>query len=232
MILGIDTSSDTMTIALFDNGVVIGEYTTNLKKNHSVRLLPAIAALMDECSVKPTDLKKIAVAKGPGSYTGLRIGVTVAKTMAWDAGIPIVGISSLALLAENALYFSGKVVALMDARRGNVYAGVYQAIQGEMSNILPDSHIALAELLEKLQQSGENEAIFFTGTLNEQICLMITETLGDRAIFASADYTYARAGSLVKLAEQLTGEPADTFIPDYLKLAEAESKWLESRGSE
>lgn len=232
MILGIDTSSDTMTIALFNNGVVIGEYTTNLKKNHSVRLLPAIAALMDECSVKPTDLKNIAVAKGPGSYTGLRIGVTVAKTMAWDAGIPIVGISSLALLAENGLYFSGKVVALMDARRGNVYAGVYQAIQGEMSNILPDSHIALAELLEKLQQSGENEAIFFTGTLNEQICLMITETLGDRAIFASADYTYARAGSLVKLAEQLTGEPADTFIPDYLKLAEAESKWLESRGSE
>lgn len=232
MILGIDTSSDTMTVALFNNGVVIGEYTTNLKKNHSVRLLPAIAALMDECSVKPTDLKKIAVAKGPGSYTGLRIGVTVAKTMAWDAGIPIVGISSLALLAENGLYFSGKVVALMDARRGNVYAGVYQAIQGEMSNILPDSHIALAELLEKLQQSGENEAIFFTGTLNEQICLMITETLGDRAIFASADYTYARAGSLVKLAEQLTGEPADTFIPDYLKLAEAESKWLESRGSE
>lgn len=231
MILGIDTSSDTMTVALFNNGVVIGEYTTNLKKNHSVRLLPAIAALMDECSVKPTDLKKIAVAKGPGSYTGLRIGVTVAKTMAWDAGIPIVGISSLALLAENGLYFSGKVVALMDARRGNVYAGVYQAIQGEMSNILPDSHIALAELLEKLQQSGENEAIFFTGTLNEQICLMITEILGDRAIFASADYTYARAGSLVKLAEQLTGEPADTFIPDYLKLAEAESKWLESRGS-
>lgn len=231
MILGIDTSSDTMTVALFNNGVVIGEYTTNLKKNHSVRLLPAIAALMDECSVKPTDLKKIAVAKGPGSYTGLRIGVTVAKTMAWDAGIPIVGISSLALLAENGLYFSGKVVALMDARRGNVYAGVYQAIQGEMSNILPDCHIALAELLEKLQQSGENEAIFFTGTLNEQICLMITETLGDRAIFASADYTYARAGSLVKLAEQLTGEPADTFIPDYLKLAEAESKWLESRGS-
>lgn len=108
MILGMDTSSDTMTIALFNEGVVIGEYTTNLRKNHSVRLLPAIAVLMEECGVKPTDLEKIAVAKGPGSYTGLRIGVTVAKTMAWDAGIPIVGISSLALLAENGLYFSWK----------------------------------------------------------------------------------------------------------------------------
>lgn len=69
MILGMDTSSDTMTIALFNEGVVIGEYTTNLRKNHSVRLLPAIAVLMEECGVKPTDLEKIAVAKGPGSYT-------------------------------------------------------------------------------------------------------------------------------------------------------------------
>ncbi|MBC1544903.1 tRNA (adenosine(37)-N6)-threonylcarbamoyltransferase complex dimerization subunit type 1 TsaB [Listeria cossartiae] len=230
MILGMDTSSDTMTIALFNEGVVLGEYTTNLKKNHSVRLLPAIAALMEECGVKPTALEKIAVAKGPGSYTGLRIGVTVAKTMAWDAGIPIVGISSLALLAENGLYFPGKVVALMDARRGNVYAGVYQASHGEMKNVIADGHIALTELVEQLAQ-GE-DAILFVGTLTEQIQLAVTEILGERAIFAQADYTYSRASSLVKLAADLDGEPADHFVPDYLKLAEAESKWLESRGSE
>ncbi|HAO6429250.1 TPA: tRNA (adenosine(37)-N6)-threonylcarbamoyltransferase complex dimerization subunit type 1 TsaB [Listeria monocytogenes] len=230
MILGMDTSSDTMTIALFNEGVVLGEYTTNLKKNHSVRLLPAIAALMDECGVKPTDLKKIAVAKGPGSYTGLRIGVTVAKTMAWDAGIPIVGISSLALLAENGLYFPGKVVALMDARRNNVYAGIYQASEGKMENIFADGHIALADLLEPLASS--DEPILFVGTLTEQIGATVTEILGEQAIFGQADYTYSRASSLVKLAADLDGEPADNFVPDYLKLAEAESKWLESRGSE
>ncbi|EAE1293211.1 TPA: tRNA (adenosine(37)-N6)-threonylcarbamoyltransferase complex dimerization subunit type 1 TsaB [Listeria monocytogenes] len=230
MILGMDTSSDTMTIALFNEGVVLGEYTTNLKKNHSVRLLPAIAALMDECGVKPTDLKKIAVAKGPGSYTGLRIGVTVAKTMAWDAGIPIVGISSLALLAENGLYFPGKVVALMDARRNNVYAGIYQASEGKMENIFADGHIALAELLEPLASS--DEPILFVGTLTEQIGATVTEILGEQAIFGQADYTYSRASSLVKLAADLDGEPADNFVPAYLKLAEAESKWLESRGSE
>ncbi|EAD9072713.1 tRNA (adenosine(37)-N6)-threonylcarbamoyltransferase complex dimerization subunit type 1 TsaB [Listeria monocytogenes] len=230
MILGMDTSSDTMTIALFNEGVVLGEYTTNLKKNHSVRLLPAIAALMDECGVKPTDLKKIAVAKGPGSYTGLRIGVTVAKTMAWDAGIPIVGISSLALLAENGLYFPGKVVALMDARRNNVYAGIYHASEGKMENIFADGHIALAELLEPLASS--DEPILFVGTLTEQIGATVTEILGEQAIFGQADYTYSRASSLVKLAADLDGEPADNFVPDYLKLAEAESKWLESRGSE
>ncbi|EAC7120413.1 tRNA (adenosine(37)-N6)-threonylcarbamoyltransferase complex dimerization subunit type 1 TsaB [Listeria monocytogenes] len=230
MILGMDTSSDTMTIALFNEGVVLGEYTTNLKKNHSVRLLPAIAALMDECGVKPTDLKKIAVAKGPGSYTGLRIGVTVAKTMAWDAGIPIVGISSLALLAENGLYFPGKVVALMDARRNNVYAGIYHASEGKMENIFADGHIALAELLEPLASS--DEPILFVGTLTEQIGATVKEILGEQAIFGKADYTYSRASSLVKLAADLDGEPADNFVPAYLKLAEAESKWLESRGSE
>ncbi|EAF5599920.1 tRNA (adenosine(37)-N6)-threonylcarbamoyltransferase complex dimerization subunit type 1 TsaB [Listeria monocytogenes] len=230
MILGMDTSSDTMTIALFNEGVVIGEYTTNLRKNHSVRLLPAIAVLMEECGVKPTDLEKIAVAKGPGSYTGLRIGVTVAKTMAWDAGIPIVGISSLALLAESGLYFPGKVVALMDARRGNVYAGVYQVTEGKMQSVIADGHIALTELLEQFAPS--EELILFVGTLTEQICVTVTEVLGERAVFAQADYTYSRASSLVKLAENLDGEPADNFVPDYLKLAEAESKWLESRGSE
>ncbi|MBC2260019.1 tRNA (adenosine(37)-N6)-threonylcarbamoyltransferase complex dimerization subunit type 1 TsaB [Listeria sp. FSL L7-0091] len=230
MILGMDTSSDTMTIALFNKGVVLGEYTTNLKKNHSVRLLPAIAALMEECGVKPTDLEKIVVAKGPGSYTGLRIGVTVAKTMAWDAGIPIVGISSLALLAENGLYFPGKVVALMDARRLNVYAGVYQANHGEMKNLIADSHTALTDLLEQLKHG--TDTILFIGTLTEQICFTVMEVLGERAIFAQADYSYSRASSLVKLAENLIGESADNFVPDYLKLAEAESKWLESRGSE
>ncbi|MBC1252443.1 tRNA (adenosine(37)-N6)-threonylcarbamoyltransferase complex dimerization subunit type 1 TsaB [Listeria welshimeri] len=232
MILGMDTSSDTMTIALFHEGVVLGEYTTNLKKNHSVRLLKAIASLMEECGVKPTDLEKIAVAKGPGSYTGLRIGVTVAKTMAWDAKIPIVGVSSLALLAENGLYFSGKVVALMDARRGNIYAGVYQANSNhdKMENIVTDSHIALTDLLEPFKES--KEAILFIGTLTEQICDTVSETLGERAIFARADTTYSQASTLVKLAEKLDGELADNFVPDYLKLAEAESKWLESRRSE
>lgn len=75
--------------------------------------------------------------------------------MAWDAGIPIVGISSLALLAENGLYFPGKVVALMDARRGNVYAGVYQVTEGKMQSVIADGHIALTELLEQFAPSEE-----------------------------------------------------------------------------
>lgn len=101
MILGIDTATDTMSVALSNEGQIMGEITTNLKKNHSVRLLPAISELLTECGVTVRDLTKIAVAKGPGSYTGLRIGVTAAKTLAWDLGIPIVGVSSLEVLAKS-----------------------------------------------------------------------------------------------------------------------------------
>src|SRR5699024_7344353 len=81
-------------VAIMKDSRVIGEIVTHLKKNHSVRLMPAIDQLMKEVKVIPEDLTKIVVAKGPGSYTGVRIGLTTAKTMAWALDIPIIGISS------------------------------------------------------------------------------------------------------------------------------------------
>lgn len=226
MILGIDTATDTMSVALSNEGQIMGEITTNLKKNHSVRLLPAISELLTECGVTVKDLTKIAVAKGPGSYTGLRIGVTVAKTLAWDLGIPIVGVSSLEVLAKSGGLFSGKIVALMDARRENVYAGVYLYDDGLIS-VLPDQHIALSELLTHF--SGTTEKILFVGAIPENLRDIITGTLGQHALFASRDMNFARAASLVSLAENEQGVDATNFTPDYLKLAEAESKWLEAR---
>ncbi len=226
MILGIDTATDTMSIALFNEGQITGELTTNLKKNHSVRLLPAIQELMRECGVAVSDLTKIAVSKGPGSYTGLRIGVTVAKTLAWDLNVPIVGISSLQILAKSGMYFPGKIVALMDARRENVYAGVYR--QGDvLETLISDQHIALTELL--LNFRGTSEKILFIGTIPLNLQEKIAGELGQHAVFASADTNFARAASLVTLAEHESGTEATNFTPDYLKLAEAESKWLEAR---
>ncbi|MDV2888113.1 tRNA (adenosine(37)-N6)-threonylcarbamoyltransferase complex dimerization subunit type 1 TsaB, partial [Alkalihalophilus pseudofirmus] len=82
-------------IALLEKDQVIGEYITNLKKNHSIRIMPAIQTLMADCERSPAELTKIVVAKGPGSYTGVRIGVTIAKTLPWSLHIPLVGVSSL-----------------------------------------------------------------------------------------------------------------------------------------
>ncbi|MBC1520420.1 tRNA (adenosine(37)-N6)-threonylcarbamoyltransferase complex dimerization subunit type 1 TsaB [Listeria aquatica] len=227
MILGIDTATDTMSIALSNSQRIVGEFTTNLKKNHSIRLLPAIQALLEECQVKPNELTKIAVSRGPGSFTGLRIGVTTAKTLSYELEIPLVGISSLQVLAQNAIFFEGPIVALMDARRNNVYAGIYEAQQGALMSTFPDQHIALSELLSRVESI--QKSVLFVGVLPETLQEIITEKLGEKAIFAPSYMTYPRAASLVALAENEPGEDSMNFVPSYLKLAEAESKWLEAR---
>ncbi|MBC2369209.1 tRNA (adenosine(37)-N6)-threonylcarbamoyltransferase complex dimerization subunit type 1 TsaB [Listeria booriae] len=226
IILGIDTSNDTLGVSLWRDQAVVGEFITNLKKNHSIRLLPAIADLMKTCDITPQDLAKIAVAEGPGSYTGLRIGVTVAKTMAWDLKIPLVGVSGLELMAQNGRFFDGLVVPIMDARRGNVYAGVYEA-QGETMVVKKaDGHHAFADLLQTL--APLNERILFIGDAVTAFATEAAEVLGDRAIFAKEALRYPRPAFLGELASEAQGVDAHSFVPKYLKLAEAESKWLEA----
>ncbi|WP_163652068.1 tRNA (adenosine(37)-N6)-threonylcarbamoyltransferase complex dimerization subunit type 1 TsaB [Listeria sp. PSOL-1] len=225
MILGIDTATDIMAVSLYHQEKVLGEYTTNLKKNHSIRLLPAIDMLMKECQVKIADLEKIAVAEGPGSYTGLRIGVSTAKTLAWDLGIPLVGVSSLEIIASPGLFFSGKIVPLIDARRDNVYAGVYETADNELITVKKDQHMALDDLLQSLPQNGDK--YLFIGDISSSFHEKIQGHFGQHAEFAMAE-NISRAGYLARVAETRQKADVHSFVPKYLKLAEAESKWLEA----
>lgn len=225
IILGIDTSNDTLGVSIWRDNKVIGEFVTNLKKNHSVRLLPAIAELMKECDVTPQALTKIAIAEGPGSYTGLRIGVTVAKTMAWDLQIPLVGVSSLALMAQNGRFFDGLIIPVMDARRGNVYAGVYKKEVAGLATVQPDQHLSFEDLLAGLDAKSD---VLFIGDGAVHFQEEITGQLGARATIAEAALCYPRPAFLGELAQHKDGVPAHSFVPTYLKLAEAESKWLEA----
>lgn len=115
-VLAIDTSNYVMGVSLIEENTVVGEIITNLTKNHSVRLMPAVEQLLKECNVKPKELDKIVVAAGPGSYTGVRIGVTAAKTLAWSLQIPIVGVSSLEVVAANGVDFQGVICPLSETR--------------------------------------------------------------------------------------------------------------------
>ena len=151
-VLAIDTSNYSLGIALMNQEQVIGEYITNMKKNHSIRVMPAIEKLMADCEMKPSDLEKIVVAKGPGSYTGVRIGVTIAKTLAWTLNIPLVGISSLEALAAGAgRYFDGCISPLFDARRGQIYTGLYQYRNGKLNSLVQDQIILSKNWAEQLQ---------------------------------------------------------------------------------
>ncbi|PRS38272.1 tRNA (adenosine(37)-N6)-threonylcarbamoyltransferase complex dimerization subunit type 1 TsaB [Bacillus pumilus] len=226
-ILAIDTSNHTLGIALVKDSTVIGESITYLKKNHSVRAMPTVEALMKECGVAPSELSKIVVAKGPGSYTGVRIGVTIAKTLAWTLSIPISAVSSLETLAANGQYFDGWISPLFDARRGQVYTGLYTFEEGKIKEIKPDQNILLTDWLHELKQTGK--PVLFLGQdvhLHEE---SIRSILGETAVKAEGAFHNPRPSMLAFLGTDRPAEDVHQLVPNYIRLAEAEVKWLEGQ---
>ncbi|MCY7619049.1 MULTISPECIES: tRNA (adenosine(37)-N6)-threonylcarbamoyltransferase complex dimerization subunit type 1 TsaB [Bacillus] len=226
-ILAIDTSNHTLGIALVKDSTVIGESITYLKKNHSVRAMPTVEALMKECGVAPSELSKIVVAKGPGSYTGVRIGVTIAKTLAWTLSIPISAVSSLETLAANGQYFDGWISPLFDARRGQVYTGLYTFEEGKIKEIKPDQNILLTDWLHELKQTGK--PVLFLGQdvhLHEE---SIRSILGETAVIAEGAFHNPRPSMLAFLGTDRPAEDVHQLVPNYIRLAEAEVKWLEGQ---
>src|SRR4051812_3443357 len=228
-VLAIDTSNYSLGIALVNQEQVIGEYITNMKKNHSIRVMPAIEKLMQDCEMKPTDVEKIVVAKGPGSYTGVRIGVTIAKTLAWTLNIPLVGISSLEILAAGTgRYFDGYVSPIFDARRGQVYTALYQYQNSKLTAVKQDQLVMLNDWALTLQEM--DKPILFVGNDLPIHQAKIEEILGEKAIFARVTEHNPRPAELAWLGLDKPGEDLHSFVPNYIRLAEAEAKWLEEKG--
>ncbi|MFK3961865.1 tRNA (adenosine(37)-N6)-threonylcarbamoyltransferase complex dimerization subunit type 1 TsaB [Guptibacillus hwajinpoensis] len=227
-VLAIDSSNYCMGVSVMVEGTIVGEIITNIKKNHSVRLMPAIEQLLEEVQLKPTDLDRIVVAEGPGSYTGLRIGISIAKTLAWTLNIPLVGVSSLEVLGQNGRYFSGVILPFFDARRGQVYMSVYRA-NGTDVERETDDHIVQFEDWLKENKNRYERFLFISGDLNlhkEQI----EAILGEKATFAPSSSLNARPSDLARLGScKEPVEDVHQFTPNYVRMAEAEAKWLASQ---
>ena len=153
-ILAFDTSSTALSVALLEDEKLVAETTVTVKKNHSISLMPTIDFLVAQAGWQPSDLERIVVAQGPGSYTGLRVAVATAKTLAYALDIDLVGVSSLQALTN--LSVDGVVIPIMDARRNNVYVGFYENGQA----IAPDRHAAFTDVLE---QAKVYEKVTFVG---------------------------------------------------------------------
>lgn len=215
--LAFDTSNQALSVALLRDGYLLGECNVTIKKNHSVSLMPTIDFLMKQVGLTPRDLDRIIVAKGPGSYTGLRVAVATAKTLAYSLGIDLVGVSSLqALVADVA--FDGLVIPLVDARRRHVYAGFYR----ESQSVSADRHMALDDLLAGLKGQGKLAFVGETAAFADDI----------RASFPEAIImpTLPSAFAMGKIGQTLPSEDCHAFVPDYLKRVEAEENWLQSTG--
>lgn len=230
-IIAIDTSTAVMGIALLDEHKVYSEIITNLKKNHSVRLMPTLDQLLAEVKWDLQEVDFIAVAKGPGSYTGVRIGVTAAKTLAWALNIPVIGVSTLETMAFANHHVTGLVSPILDARRGQVYTGLYQSLKGQWKNIHHDRIILLSEWLDGLKK--ENQRVLFIGDDLSIHKEQIIQTLGKLAEFSTSPFNYPRPSIIGWLAKNKyeNGNIDNTFdfAPAYLQLAEAEVKWLEKQ---
>ena len=214
-VLAFDTSSKALSLAILEDKQVLAETMINIKKNHSITLMPAIDFLMGSLDWTPKDLDRIVVAQGPGSYTGLRIAVATAKTLAHILKIELVGVSSLLALVPEQV--EGLVIPVMDARRNNVYAGFYQSGQA----VWPEAHLPLAEVLEIA--GAANQSVTFVGetaAFTEQIEVALPQ--------ATLQPTLPNAAAVGRLGLDLPSQSIHDFVPNYLKRVEAEENWLKT----
>ncbi|WP_100489453.1 tRNA (adenosine(37)-N6)-threonylcarbamoyltransferase complex dimerization subunit type 1 TsaB [Sporolactobacillus pectinivorans] len=221
-VLAIDSSNLVMGVAVASDGRMLGELMTNNKKNHSERLMPAIAQLLEDAGIKPEEIDRIAVAQGPGSYTGLRIGVTVAKMMAWTLKKELVGVSSLEIVAQNGIHFDGLVVPFFDARRGQVFTGVYKSEKNQVISVARDKLLLMENWIEELKQT--NKPVLFLSNDIEKWAERLKSI--PNAVFGTPAQNIPRPSELARLGvEKLPAADIHHFLPTYLRLAEAEAKW-------
>ena len=227
-ILAFETSAKAASAALFREGVLLGEAYQNTGLTHSQTLLSMAESLMASCGVTPVEIDAVAAAAGPGSFTGVRIGVAAAKGFAWGREIPCVGVSTLAAMAVGFGAWQGYVCPVMDARRSQVYNALFRVDCGKCTRIREDRAISLRDLGEDVKNlSGP---IFLVGDGSVLCYNTLLETVPGLVLPPEHRRHQRAAGVALEAARILeTGErPSGAeLVPNYLRLSQAERERLE-----
>ncbi len=228
LILGTDTCCMPATAAVYDGEKILGEFVLNNGKTHSQKIMPLIGDMLRQLGISAADIDCFAVAAGPGSFTGVRIGTATVKAMAHAVGKPCAAVSTLEALANNVLYFDGKICPILDARRNQVYSAVFSG-DGSLTRLTEDRAIALDDLLNEL--TGGRVLFMGDGVLVHR--REIAERLGENASFARANNCLNMAGSVAVLGceKYLRGDTVcyGELIPAYVRLSQAERERLEKK---
>ena len=228
LILAFETSAKAASVALMDGSKLLGEAYQNTGLTHSQTLMVMAEDVLKQCGRTANDVTAVAVAEGPGSFTGVRIGVAAAKGFAWGREIPCFGISTLEAMAESLGIYQGYVCACMDARRSQVYNALFYVDEGVVERRSEDRAISLAELGAELEHL--DGPIFLVGdgadltykTLSGQI---------DELILSPEHRKHQRATGVAILAarQAASGEAPSggALTPNYLRLSQAEREKLE-----
>ena len=228
-ILAFETSAKAASVALMEDGRLLAESYQNTGLTHSQTLLSMAQNLLTTCGLTPAEVDAAAVAAGPGSFTGIRIGVAAAKGFAWGRELPLYGVSTLEAMALSLGAMSGTVCACMDARRSQVYNALFRADAGSVTRLCEDRAISLEDLAQELKAiSGP---IYVVGD-GAQLCC---RTLTDLPLLPVPEHRRHQRASGVALAafrQAQDGAPCDgaAMVPNYLRLSQAERERNERLG--
>ena len=225
MILGIDSSAITAGCALYDNGKVIAEQFLNTKHTHSQTLLPMVETMLKSAEVALADVDVIAVTAGPGSFTGLRIGIASVKGMAMGAGKRCIPISTLEAIAYNFIGVDGIICCAMDARCGQVYNALFKSENGVITRMCEDRAVKSADLYEELKKL--NGRIILAGDGAE----ILDKATEHSFSLAPLPLRYQRGLGVCLAAEGKDSIDAAALMPSYLRLPQAERERLEREKS-
>jgi len=225
-VLGIDTATLVCSAAIVEPGRVVAELTVHTRRTHSERLMPTIKKLIDDAEMTPQDLGGIAVSIGPGSFTGLRIGIATAKSMAFALGIPVIGVPTLDALAAQFPYSERFIYPILDAQKGRVYTAQYDTSRGDPRRLSDYGVMDIDALISLVTSTGRpsvviGEVVDFSEQLQgiDPAILQIAAPLNRMPRGASS-------GQL-GLQQLINGEGQDpqTLLPLYIRRSEAEVLW-------
>ena len=228
LILAFETSAKAASVALHDGQKLLAESYQNTGMTHSQTLMVMAEDALKQCGKTAADVTAVAVAEGPGSFTGVRIGAAAAKGFAWGREIPCYGISTLEAMAHSLGIYQGYVCPVMDARRAQVYNALFYVNHGEITRVAPDRAIALADLSEELKSLSE--PVFLVGD-GSNLCYNTLLKDVPNLVLPPEHRMHQRAVGVALLAVQAAAAgiaPGGAELtPNYLRLSQAEREKLE-----
>ncbi len=226
-ILSADTSTDVNTVAVLSNDELLGEISINAGKRHSERLVPLIETLLNEVRLSIDEIDLLAISLGPGSFTGLRVGLSTWKGIALAKGKPLVGVSSLNAMTRLAPFHNAIVCPIMDARMKEVFAGIY-LFENSFRKIIYENFLGnIQDFIKILKENTQIDTIFFLG----EGAFLYHETLVEnfpKAKFGESWWSHPRASTVaveaLSLWQQGYKKEIDEILPIYLRLSQPEEK--------
>jgi universal bacterial protein YeaZ len=230
-IIAIDSSGLVASAAILTEDSLIAEYTINYKKTHSQTLLPMLDTIVKMVELDLNEIDAIAVAAGPGSFTGLRIGSSTAKGLGLALNKPLIAVPTLEGLAYNLFGTSQIICPLMDARRNQVYTGLYEFIGEELRTVSVQKAVCIEDIIKEVNEL--NRSVIFLGDGADAYKKEIEENTKVEYSFAPAHLSKQRAGAIASLAkvyyEKGLMECATDHKPTYLRLSQAERELMEKQ---